>query len=58
MDAMVLSALARHLLTTFGGVFAAKYGIEGGTIDAVVGAIATLAGFGWSFWDKKRLNKP
>jgi hypothetical protein len=54
MDAVVLSALARHLLTTFGGVFAARYGIDGGTIDAVVGAIATLAGFGWSFWDKKK----
>jgi hypothetical protein len=54
MDAVVLSALARHLLTTFGGVFATKYGIDGGTIDGVVAAVATLAGFGWSFWDKKK----
>jgi len=54
MDAMVLSALARHLLTTAGGVFATRYGIDGGTIDAVVAAVATLAGFGWSFWDKKK----
>lgn len=53
MNAQMIAALARHLLTTVGGVFAAKYGIDGGTVDAVAGAVATILGFGWSVYDKR-----
>jgi hypothetical protein len=53
MNAQMIAALARHLLTTVGGVFAAKYGVDGESIDAIAGAVATILGFGWSFYDKR-----
>jgi hypothetical protein len=53
MNVQIIAALSRHILTTIGGVFAAKYGIDGDTIDAVAGAVATLLGFGLSVYDKR-----
>ena len=53
MNATIIASLARHILTTCGGVFAAKYGIDGETVDGVVSAIATIIGFGWSVYDKR-----
>jgi hypothetical protein len=53
MNAQIIAALARHILTVIGGVFAAKYGIDGGTVDAVAGAVATIAGVSWSVYDKR-----
>jgi len=57
MNSVIFASLARHILTAFGGVFAAKYGIDGDTIDGVVGAISTIAGFGWSIYDKRKSGK-
>jgi hypothetical protein len=57
MDPVIFASLARHILTTIGGVFAAKYGIDGGTVDGVVGAVSTILGFGWSIYDKRRAGK-
>lgn len=54
MNKEILYAVARHFLTLLGGVIAARYAIDGATIDAVASAIVTLVGFGWSIWDKKR----
>jgi hypothetical protein len=55
MTASVVQALVRHLLTALAGGFAVKYGIDGGTLDAIIGGAAAAAGVGWSVWDKKRI---
>lgn len=57
MNAQIIAALVRHLLTTVGGVYAAKYGIDGDSVDAVAGAAATILGFGWSFYDKRQAKE-
>lgn len=54
MNATIIAALVRHILTALAGGFAVKYGVDGGTIDAIVGGAAALAGVGWSVWDKKK----
>ena len=54
MNATIIQALVRHLLTAAAGGFAVKYGIDGGTLDAIVSGIAALAGVGWSIYDKKK----
>lgn len=54
MNATIVQAIVRHLLTTVGGGFLVSFGISGGTLDAVVGAISTLAGVAWSLYDKRR----
>lgn len=54
MNAMVIAALARHLLTAIGGGFAVKYGVDGGTMDAIVGGASAAVGVGWSILEKKR----
>lgn len=54
MNAMIVQAVVRHLLTAVGGGFFATYGITGSTLEAVVGAVATLAGVAWSIYDKRR----
>lgn len=54
MNATIIQALVRHILTAVAGGFAVKYGIDGGTMDAVIGGASALAGIGWSVWDKKR----
>jgi hypothetical protein len=53
MNSTMIAALVRHVLTALAGGFAVKYGVDGGTMDAVVGGVAAAAGFGWSLWDKK-----
>jgi hypothetical protein len=50
----MVSAVARHLLTAVGGGLAVSWGIDGATWEAVVAALATLAGLGWSIYDKQR----
>jgi hypothetical protein len=54
MTPSIISAFLRHLLTAAGGVAVAKGYVDSGTLETVVGAIMTLVGFGWSFWDKKK----
>ena len=54
MNAMIISALVRHILTAVAGGFAVRYGIDGGTMDAMIGGAAAAAGVGWSIWDKRR----
>lgn len=53
MNAVIIQALVRHLLTALAGGFAVKYGIDGGTIDAIIGGAAAAAGVSWSVWDKR-----
>ena len=54
MNATLVQALVRHLLTTVGGGFLMSFCITGGTLEAVVGAVSTLAGVAWSLYDKRR----
>lgn len=54
MNAAIISALVRHILTAVAGGAAVKYGIDGGTLDAIIGGAAAAAGVGWSLWDKRR----
>jgi len=54
MTSSVVQALVRHILTAIAGGFAVKYGIDGGTIDAIVGGAAAAAGVAWSIYDKAK----
>lgn len=54
MNATIIQALVRHILTAVAGGAAVKYGIDGGTLDAIVSGAAALAGVGWSVYDKKK----
>ena len=45
--------LTRHLLTALGGVLVARGVVDTGTVQTGIGAVVTLAGIGWSFWDKR-----
>jgi hypothetical protein len=54
MNATIISAVVRHVLTAVGGGLAVSWGIDGAAWEGIVGAVATLAGLGWSLWDKKR----
>lgn len=57
MNATIVQAIVRHLLTTVGGSFLMSFGLTGGTLDAVVGAVSTLAGVAWSLYDKRSQNQ-
>lgn len=54
MNATIIQALVRHLLTAVAGGFAVKYGVDGGTMDAIISGASALAGLGWSIYDKKK----
>ena len=54
MNAMIIQALVRHILTALAGGFAVKYGVDGETMNAIVSGAAAAAGVGWSVWDKRR----
>ena len=58
MNATIVQAIVRHLLTTVGGGFLVSVGLAGATLDAVVGAVSTLAGVAWSIYDKRRNSPP
>ncbi len=54
MNATIVASLVRHILTAVGGGFFVSWGLDGDSVNAVVGSVATLAGIGWSVWDKRR----
>ncbi len=53
MNATIIQALVRHILTALAGGFAVKYGIGSDVMDAIIGGGAALAGVGWSVYDKR-----
>jgi hypothetical protein len=53
MNATLIQAVVRHLLTALAGGFAVKYNVDGGAIDAIISGAAALAGMGWSIYDKR-----
>ncbi len=54
MNATVVAALVRHIVTAVGGGLLASWGLDGDTINGVAGAVATLAGVAWSVIDKRK----
>ena len=54
MNATMISAIVRHLLTAVAGGFAVQYGIDGDTMDAIIGGASALAGVAWSLADKRK----
>lgn len=57
MNATIVQAIVRHLMTTVGGGFLMSFGITGGTLEAVVGAVSTLVGVAWSLYDKRKVDQ-
>lgn len=53
MNATIIQAVVRHLLTAVAGGFFVKYGVDGGTQDAIIGGVSAIAGLGWSIFDKR-----
>ena len=54
MNATIIQAVVRHILTAIAGGFFVKYGVDGGTQDAIIGGISAIAGLGWSVYDKRK----
>jgi len=57
MNATLVQAVVRHILTAVAGGFAVKYGVDGSTMDAIIGGVSALAGVGWSIYDKRKNEK-
>ena len=53
MNPVLVQAVVRHILTAVAGGFAVKYGVDGSTMDAIIGGLTALAGVGWSVYDKR-----
>jgi hypothetical protein len=54
MNKDMILGLARHILTTLGGVLAGKGVIGASDVEIAVGAVVALAGVIWSVVDKKK----
>lgn len=54
MNSAVLQSIVRHILTALGGALAVKYGVDGDTLNAIVGGASALAGVAWSVYDKRQ----
>lgn len=54
MNSTLIQAIVRHILTAVAGGFAVKYGVDGSTMDAIIGGASALAGVGWSIYDKRK----
>jgi hypothetical protein len=53
MNSSIIQAIVRHLLTALSGGFAVKYGIDGDTLNIIIGGASAAAGVGWSIYDKR-----
>jgi hypothetical protein len=53
MDKDTILGIVRHVLTFGGGLLVTKGYFDDGTMQAVVGALMTIAGAVWSVVDKK-----
>lgn len=53
MNATIVTAVVRHVLTAIAGGFFMKYGVDGDTQNAIIGGISAVAGLGWSIFDKR-----
>lgn len=55
MNATIVQAVVRHVLTAVAGGFFVKYGVDGATQDMIIGGISAVVGLGWSIFDKRRV---
>jgi hypothetical protein len=53
MNATIITAVVRHVLTALAGGFFVQYGVDGDTQNAIVSGLSAVAGLGWSVWDKR-----
>lgn len=53
MSQDIILGLIRHGLTTLGGVLVARGYLDDGTLQAIIGALLTLGGAGWSVYAKR-----
>lgn len=56
MNPAVIGGLVRHILTVAGGFLVATGGIDEPTMSGGVGAIMTLLGIGWSYYQKRKVS--
>jgi len=49
--------LARHLLTTLGGIIVTKGWIDSSQLEPITGAVLVIAGVVWSIVQKQRAAK-
>jgi O-antigen/teichoic acid export membrane protein len=54
MNATIISALVRHILTALAGGFAVKWSVDADTMNAIISGAAAAAGVSWSVWDKRK----
>lgn len=54
MNATIIQAVVRHVLTAVAGGFFVRYGVDGAMQDAIIGGLSALAGLGWSVYDKRK----
>lgn len=51
---VLLQAFVRHFLTGVAGAMAVKYGVDGETLDLIIGGVTALVGVTWSIYDKSK----
>ena len=57
MQLMVIGLILRHLLTGAGAVVVEKGLSSSDDVQALIGALSTVAGIAWSIWQKYRTQK-
>lgn len=56
MKIEMILGIARHVLTSVGGVLVTKGLSDTAAVEAAVGALVTLAGFAWSVVAKRKAH--
>jgi hypothetical protein len=56
MKIEIILGIARHVLTSLGGVLVTKGLSETTAVETAVGALVTLAGFAWSVFAKRKAS--
>ena len=49
----MIAGIIRHVLTTLGGGLVTSGTLSGDEVNAVIGAVVTLVGIGWSLYEKR-----
>lgn len=57
MSTPIVLGLIRHILTIAGGYLVAQGALEQGQVTEAIGALVTLAGVGWSVWEKQSKHR-
>lgn len=58
MNPVIITAIARHILSAVGGMLLLKGVASEEEVEAVAGAGAALAAAVWSIWQKRRKPGP